>query len=146
MARYACPVFLFRGVCARDKLKPENYVLTTTYSSTTSSGGGEESQYWCLVCLCFSADYDRGPATARPVSPSQELWIVLGGVLRDSIRLLRKSLSHTPFSTPLEPPQPARGRLGHAQGHLRQLKQNNWPRRHLRTIFCRNSRYLALPP
>ena len=43
-----------------------------------------------LVCVCFSADYDRGPATARPVSPSQELWLVLGGVLRDSIRLLRE--------------------------------------------------------
>ena len=35
------------------------------------------------------ADYDRGRAMARLVSPSQELWIVLGGVLRDSIRLLR---------------------------------------------------------
>ena len=38
----------------------------------------------------FFADYDRGRAKARPVSPSQELWIVLGGVLRDSIRLLRE--------------------------------------------------------
>ena len=43
-----------------------------------------------LVCV-FYPDYDRGPATARPVSPSQELWIVLGGVLSDSIRLLKKA-------------------------------------------------------
>ena len=53
-------------------------------------GEVREEAIWLLGCVCFHPDYDRGPAKARPVSPSQELWIVLGGVLRDSIRLLRK--------------------------------------------------------
>ena len=52
-------------------------------------GGGKLIKLILVLVCVFYPDYDRGRSTAWPVSPSQELWIVLGGVLRDSIRLLR---------------------------------------------------------